>query len=41
MTSPSTFIAYISARPTEPRDARPRTKSVKLIPALIRRDDHV
>jgi hypothetical protein len=39
MTSPHTLIAYIAARPSAPNDARPRTKSVKLIPATVRRDD--
>jgi hypothetical protein len=34
MNTPNTLIAYITARP----DHTPRTKSVKLVPAMVRYD---
>jgi hypothetical protein len=39
MHSPNTLIAYISSRPADSRERRaprPRTTSVKLIPAMVR-----
>ena len=36
MTSPHTLIALLNARTTV--DGRPRTKRVKLVPALVRYD---
>ena len=38
MHSPKTFIAYVNARSTADRH---RTHKVKLIPAIVRRDDQL
>jgi hypothetical protein len=36
MDSPNTLIAYINVRPHRSGEVKPRTKSVKLVPALVR-----